>query len=126
MRVVLQNLRQYTKGQLITLFGCGGDRDAGKRPMMGQVAHELSDVVIVTDDNPRFEDPASIRQQILATCPHAIEIDGRALAIKYAIDIAKPDDSIAILGKGSEKYQKIKGETFPFDDVEVALSCFQN
>lgn len=121
MRVVLQNLRQYTAGRLITLFGCGGDRDAGKRPIMGQVAHELSDVVIVTDDNPRFEEPAAIRQQILAACKGAIEVDGRLAAIQQAIALAKPEDSIALLGKGNEKYQKIKGETFPFDDVEVAL-----
>lgn len=126
MRVVLQNLRQYTAGRIITLFGCGGDRDAGKRPIMGQVAHELSDVVIVTDDNPRFEEPFAIRQEILAMCPGAIEIDGRASAIKKAVAMASPEDSIALLGKGSEKYQKIKGEVFPFDDVEVALACFQS
>lgn len=125
MRIVLKNLRQYTTGRLITLFGCGGDRDAGKRPMMGQVACELSDIVIVTDDNPRFEDPAAIRQQILEACPDAIEVDGRAEAIKQAIAMANPEDSVALLGKGSEKYQKIKGEVFPFDDVEVALLCFQ-
>lgn len=126
IRVVLQNLRQYTTGRLITVFGCGGDRDAGKRPIMGHVARELSDVVIVTDDNPRFEEPAAIRQQILETCPDAIEIDDRATAIKYAIAMGKPEDSIALLGKGSEKYQKIKGKVFPFDDVEVVLACFQN
>lgn len=123
MGVVLQNLRQYTTGRIITLFGCGGDRDAGKRPIMGQVAQELSDIVIVTDDNPRFEEPSAIRQQILAACKNAIEIDDRATAIKQAIAMAKPEDSIALLGKGSEKYQKIKGETFPFDDVQVALAC---
>lgn len=124
MRVVLQNLRQYTEGQLITVFGCGGDRDIGKRPIMGQVAHELSDIVIVTDDNPRFEEPADIRRQILATCPGAIEAYDRVAAIRQAIAMAQPEDSIAILGKGSEKYQKIKGEAFPFDDIQVALSCF--
>ena len=127
MRMVLQNLRQYTKGRLITLFGCGGDRDAGKRPIMGQVAYELSDIVIVTDDNPRFEEPAAIRREILQGCPQAIEAkEGRAIAIKQAIAMAKPEDSIAILGKGSEKHQKIKGEVFPFDDVKVALACFPN
>lgn len=125
MKVVLQNLRQYTTGKLITVFGCGGNRDAGKRPIMGQVANELSDVVIVTDDNPRFEEPATIRLQILATCPGAIEADDRVSAIQRAIALAKPEDSIAILGKGSEKYQKIKGETFPFDDIEVALGCIR-
>lgn len=126
MRVVLQTLRQCTVGRLITVFGCGGDRDAGKRPIMGQIAQELSDVVIVTDDNPRFEESAEIRRQILAACPGAIEAtDGRASAIKQAIAMAKPEDSIALLGKGSEKYQKIKGETFPFDDIEVALGCIK-
>ena len=125
MRVVLQNVRQCTRGRLISVFGCGGDRDAGKRPIMGQIAQEFSDVVIITDDNPRFEDPAAIRQQILEGCPHAIEVDGRALAIQQAIAMAKPDDSIALLGKGHEKYQKIKEETFPFDDVEVARTCLR-
>jgi UDP-N-acetylmuramyl-tripeptide synthetase len=125
MGVVLQNLRQYTAGKLITVFGCGGDRDAGKRPLMGQVAHKLSDVVIVTDDNPRFEEPATIRLQILANCPGAIETNNRVAAIEQAIAMAKPEDSIAILGKGSEKYQKIKGEVFPFDDIEIALKCMR-
>jgi len=124
MRTVLENLGQYTKGRLITVFGCGGDRDVGKRPIMGQIAQELSDVVIVTDDNPRFEDAAAIRHEILKSCPKAIEFENRASAIKHAIGIAQPEDSVAILGKGSEKYQKIKGGVFPFDDVSEALSCF--
>ena len=120
MRTVLENLRQHTKGRIITVFGCGGDRDAGKRSIMGNIAQELSEVVVVTDDNPRFEEPAIIRKQILKGCMNAIEIDSRDSAIQYAITLAKPEDSVAILGKGQEKFQKIKHMILPFDDVEVA------
>lgn len=124
MSVVLENLRPYTKGRLITLFGCGGNRDTGKRPLMGAIAHKLSDIVIVTDDNPRFEDPKEIRRQILQACPNAKEFSDRAEAIRYAASIAMPDDSIAILGKGHENYQKIQDTTVHFDDCEVARHAF--
>jgi UDP-N-acetylmuramoyl-L-alanyl-D-glutamate--2,6-diaminopimelate ligase len=102
------------------LFGCGGDRDAGKRPLMGEVAADLADVVFVSDDNPRNEDPAAIRREILAACPDAIEIDGRGEAIAAAIAEMRQDDVLLIAGKGHEQGQIIGERTIPFDDGETA------
>ncbi len=94
LRAAIEALRPHTKGRLITVFGAGGDRDAGKRPLMGQVASDLSDHVIVTDDNPRGEDPGVIRSAILAGAPGAREIGGRRAAIAEAIAQAGPDDIV--------------------------------
>ena len=84
---ILQSLRPFTSGRLVLVFGCGGDRDPGKRPIMGEIAHRLSDVVIVTDDNPRSEEPFAIRAEVLKAAPEAIEIGDRAEAIHYACDM---------------------------------------
>ncbi|HUI19941.1 MAG TPA: UDP-N-acetylmuramoyl-L-alanyl-D-glutamate--2,6-diaminopimelate ligase [Methylocella sp.] len=116
----LKALRPFVPGKLIVVFGCGGDRDAGKRPIMGEIAACLADRVIVTDDNPRSEDPASIRKAILrgARGSDAIqEIGDRALAIKHAISMLCEDDGLLIAGKGHETGQIIGERTLPFSDA---------
>ncbi|MEO6224780.1 MAG: UDP-N-acetylmuramoyl-L-alanyl-D-glutamate--2,6-diaminopimelate ligase [Sphingomicrobium sp.] len=110
-------------GRLITLFGAGGDRDSGKRPQMGAVAARLSDVVIVTDDNPRSEDPAIIRAEIMAAAPAATEVAGRREAIVQAIAMARAGDIILLAGKGHETGQIIGDRVLPFDDALVAREC---
>jgi UDP-N-acetylmuramoyl-L-alanyl-D-glutamate--2,6-diaminopimelate ligase len=117
----LAALRAATAGRLICVIGAGGDRDRAKRPTMGAAAAEGADLVIVTDDNPRTEDPAAIRAEVLAGAPGAIEIGGRRAAIEAAVREARPGDLIALLGKGHERGQEIGGEVYPFDDrVELA------
>lgn len=113
-------LRPHTKGRLILVFGAGGDRDVGKRPEMGEIAVRDADYVIVTDDNPRSEDPASIRAAIMAAASGAHEIGGRRDAIAAAIAEAGPDDIVLIAGKGHEQGQIIGDQVLPFDDVSVA------
>ena len=116
-------LRPHTKGKLIIVFGAGGDRDQGKRPEMGRVASQVADVAIVTDDNPRSEDPAAIRRGILAGAPQAREVPGRREAIAEAVRIASGDDVILLAGKGHEQGQIIGDRVLPFDDVTVAREC---
>jgi UDP-N-acetylmuramoyl-L-alanyl-D-glutamate--2,6-diaminopimelate ligase len=109
--------------RLITVFGAGGDRDQGKRAEMGAVATRLSDVVIVTDDNPRSEDPARIRADIMAGAPGATEVPGRREAIAEAIRIAKEGDIVLLAGKGHETGQIVGDKVLPFDDALVAREC---
>jgi UDP-N-acetylmuramoyl-L-alanyl-D-glutamate--2,6-diaminopimelate ligase len=116
---LLAALRPHTAGRMIIVFGAGGDRDPGKRPLMGRAAAEAADQVIVTDDNPRSEDPAAIRAAILAGCPGAIEIGDRAAAITAGLAALRPGDVLAVAGKGHEQGQTIAGVTLPFDDVSV-------
>lgn len=116
-------LRPHTKGRLILVFGAGGDRDQGKRPDMGRIAAKVADHVIVTDDNPRSEDPAAIRRDILAGAPGAIEIGGRRDAIAAAIAEANGDDVVLLAGKGHEQGQIVGDRVLPFDDVTVAREC---
>jgi UDP-N-acetylmuramoyl-L-alanyl-D-glutamate--2,6-diaminopimelate ligase len=123
LQAAIEALRPHTRGRLITLFGAGGDRDAGKRPLMGRVASDLSDVVIVTDDNPRSEDPQVIRSAIMAGAPGAREIGGRRTAIAAAIAEAGGDDIVLLAGKGHEQGQIIGDRVLPFDDVTVAREC---
>ena len=123
LRAAIEALRPHTKGRLITVFGAGGDRDAGKRPLMGQVASELSDHVIVTDDNPRGEQPDVIRAAIMACAPGAQEIGGRRDAIAAAVAMAGKDDIVLLAGKGHEQGQIIGDRVLPFDDVTVAREC---
>lgn len=125
---VLVAAKKLTKGRLITVFGCGGDRDKGKRPLMGKVASELSDYTIVTSDNPRSENPMDIIDQIKAGIENNKYevIPDRRLAIKKAIEIANSDDFIVIAGKGHENYQLIKGEKLHFDDREVACEYLRS
>ena len=123
LRAAIEALRPHTRGRLITLFGAGGDRDTGKRPQMGKVAAELADHVIVTDDNPRSEDPSAIRAAVMAGAPGAEEIGGRRDAIAAAIAQAGADDIVLLAGKGHEQGQIIGDRVFPFDDVTVAREC---
>jgi UDP-N-acetylmuramoyl-L-alanyl-D-glutamate--2,6-diaminopimelate ligase len=127
LEAAIAALRPHVDSRLITVFGAGGDRDQGKRPEMGAVAARLSDVVIVTDDNPRGEDPAKIRAEVMAGARGAIEIGGRREAIAEAVRIAKSGDIILLAGKGHETGQIIgAGATervLPFDDALVAREC---
>ncbi len=120
---VLAALRPHTKGRLIVVFGCGGDRDPGKRPMMGAVAHELANVRIVADDNPRGEDPARIRAEILAACPGACEFDDRGEAIFAGVRALTSGDVLVVAGKGHETGQIIGDSVRPFDDAETARAA---
>jgi len=120
LATVLAASRPHAEGRLILVFGAGGDRDTGKRPLMGQVATEKADLVYVTDDNPRTEIAAAIRRAILAAAPGAIEIGDRREAIGAAIAALRPGDVLVIAGKGHESGQIVGRETLPFDDVVVA------
>jgi UDP-N-acetylmuramoyl-L-alanyl-D-glutamate--2,6-diaminopimelate ligase len=115
-----QALRPHTRDRLIVVFGAGGDRDTGKRAEMGAAAIRLADRVIVTDDNPRGEDPAAIRAAIMAAAPGASEMAGRREAIRAAIDEAGPGDVVLLAGKGHEQGQIVGDKVLPFDDVTVA------
>ncbi len=120
LEAAMAALRPHTANRLILVFGCGGDRDKGKRPEMGAIAVRDADLVIVTDDNPRSEDPAVIRADILRAAPGAREIAGRAEAIRTAMQAAREGDIVLIAGKGHEQGQIIGTQTLPFDDAEVA------
>ena len=118
---VLRAARDLTEGRVIVVFGAGGDRDRGKRPLMGKIAADLADVVVVTSDNPRSEDPLAIIQDILQGAGMNVEIDpDRRSAIAGAIGKAEPGDVVVIAGKGHEQGQEIAGEKLPFDDRVVA------
>jgi UDP-N-acetylmuramoyl-L-alanyl-D-glutamate--2,6-diaminopimelate ligase len=116
----LRALRPHVLGRIVIVFGAGGDRDRTKRPLMGRAAADNADVLYVTDDNPRSEDPAAIRAAIMAACPEANEVGDRAEAILRGVDALNPGDALLIAGKGHETGQIIAGEIFPFDDVEQA------
>ena len=118
----LQALRPYAQRKLVVVFGAGGDRDAGKRPLMGAIATENADSVIVTDDNPRSENPAAIRAAILAAAKGAADIGDRAEAIRVAIAGLQPGDALLIAGKGHETGQIVGGHTLPFSDHEAAAA----
>ncbi|MCF6123702.1 UDP-N-acetylmuramoyl-L-alanyl-D-glutamate--2,6-diaminopimelate ligase [Mesorhizobium sp. M7A.F.Ca.CA.001.07.2.1] len=115
---VLSSVRPFTTGRVIVVFGCGGDRDRGKRPIMGEIATRLADVVIVTDDNPRSEVPKTIRAAILAAAPGAIEIGDRRQAIHEAVAMLHAGDTLIVAGKGHEEGQTIGSETLHFSDHE--------
>ncbi|MET0546056.1 MAG: UDP-N-acetylmuramoyl-L-alanyl-D-glutamate--2,6-diaminopimelate ligase [Caulobacterales bacterium] len=123
--VLLRAARPHAPGRIILVFGCGGDRDAGKRPKMGAIGAKFADVVIVTDDNPRSEDAAEIRRQVLVGCPGAEEIGDRGDAIRSAVNRLKPGDALMIAGKGHETGQIIKGVTHPFSDQDTALDALR-
>jgi len=120
LETVLIALRPHVAGRLHLAFGCGGDRDKGKRVLMGAIAARLADRPIVTDDNPRGEDAAEIRRQILIGCPGAMEIGDRADAIRAAVASLMPGDVLVIAGKGHERGQIVGGETRPFVDSDEA------
>jgi UDP-N-acetylmuramoyl-L-alanyl-D-glutamate--2,6-diaminopimelate ligase len=125
LSTVLTALRPHVTARLSVIFGCGGDRDAKKRPVMGDIAVRMADTVIVTDDNPRYEDPVAIRAQILAAADGALEIGDRREAIRTGIAQLAPGDVLVLAGKGHEKGQIIGDAVVPFDDfneVREALS----
>jgi UDP-N-acetylmuramoyl-L-alanyl-D-glutamate--2,6-diaminopimelate ligase len=123
---VLRAARELAAGRVLCVFGCGGDRDAGKRPLMGRIASEFADVPILTSDNPRSEDPAVIAEAVLAGMADEpeVELDRRA-AIVRAIELAEPGDVVVIAGKGHERSQEIAGRVIPFDDREVASEALR-
>jgi len=121
LKNVLQTLAELKKGRLITVFGCGGDRDVQKRPQMASISENFSDLTIVTNDNPRSEDPVEIAKQVISGFQkksYLVELD-RKKAIMQAVELANPDDIILIAGKGHETYQVFSSQTIPFDDREV-------
>ena len=128
---VINAIRGFAKGRIVTLFGCGGDRDASKRPIMGKIAGELSDFCIVTSDNPRTEDPEKIIKQVVegvkqTDCDYEV-ITNRFSAIEYALDHAKKNDIILLAGKGHETYQVLGKDTIKFDEKEIVqklLGCY--
>jgi len=121
----LEALRPYASGKLVVVFGAGGDRDAGKRPLMGEIAHRQADRVIVTDDNPRSEEPAAIRAAIIAAAPGATEIGDRAEAIRAGISGLQKGDVLVIAGKGHETGQIVGGKTLPFSDHEAVAKVLK-
>jgi len=129
LRNLLETARPLAQGRLITVFGCGGDRDRTKRPLMGAVAGRLSDLIVITSDNPRSEDPARIIEEVQRgitpdtrrdSAQRLLTIVDRREAITKAVELAKPGDLVLVAGKGHEKYQVIGHRTLPFDDVAVA------
>jgi len=124
----LTALRAHCAGQLICVFGCGGDRDAGKRPVMGEIAERLADSIVVTDDNPRSEDGDVIVAQIVAglSRPAQAKVErDRAAAIRWAVTRAKPGDVVLVAGKGHETYQESAAGKRPFDDFAVARAALE-
>lgn len=126
LETVLNAVRPHTQGKLHLVFGCGGNRDPGKRPMMGEIAARLADKVIVTDDNPRNENPKRIRQEILAACPGATEIGDRREAISKAVQSLKAGDVLVVAGKGHEQGQIIDQVTHPFDDATEVRAALKH
>jgi UDP-N-acetylmuramoyl-L-alanyl-D-glutamate--2,6-diaminopimelate ligase len=123
LETALKALRPHCPGRLVLVFGCGGDRDKGKRPLMGAIAQRLADLVFVTDDNPRSEDAGAIRRAILAACPKAQEIGDRRRAIFAAARLLRPGDLLLIAGKGHERGQIVGPATLPFEDGEAARAA---
>ena len=120
LRQALEALRPHSEGRLVLVFGCGGDRDPGKRPEMGAIAARLADIVLVTDDNPRGEDPALIRRAVLAAAPGATEIGDRGTAIRHALGLLRTGDAMLIAGKGHESGQIVGSAILPFSDAAAA------
>lgn len=116
---VIEAMRPHTQNKLHVLFGCGGDRDNSKRPIMGRIAAEKADEVYISDDNPRTENPEEIRRQIMMGCPHAYNIAGREKAIQFAISKLGQGDVLIVAGKGHETGQYIMGKVYPFSDQET-------
>lgn len=121
LQSTLKTARGFSRGRLVCIFGCGGNRDAGKRPIMGEMAEQLADYVIVTSDNPRFEEPMAIIEEILSGMKgkNHIVIEDRRTAIRYALEHAQTGDVIILAGKGHEDYQEIRGEHHPFDEKVI-------
>jgi UDP-N-acetylmuramoyl-L-alanyl-D-glutamate--2,6-diaminopimelate ligase len=125
LETVLKALRPHASGRLIVVFGAGGDRDRGKRPLMGKIAVELADLAVVTDDNPRSEAPAAIRAEVLAGAKGAQEIGDRREAIRAAAALLQAGDVLVVAGKGHEQGQIVGGVTHPFDDVAETAQALE-
>jgi UDP-N-acetylmuramoyl-L-alanyl-D-glutamate--2,6-diaminopimelate ligase len=126
LETLLRTVRELAPGRVICVFGCGGDRDREKRPQMGRIASELADAVIVTNDNPRSEDPQAIIDAIVAGAHGAVEVEpDRARAIAQAIELARDGDVVLIAGKGAEQGQEFADRTVPFDDRESARDALR-
>ena len=126
---VLSSVRGFCRGRLISVFGCGGDRDPIKRPIMGRIGAELSDIAIITSDNPRTEDPEAIIRDITpgadeAGKPYEVVVD-RIAAIRHAMELAKKDDIIVLAGKGHETYQEIMGVKHHMDEREIVAQILE-
>ena len=122
---LLRGVRPHTQGRVIIVFGCGGDRDPDKRPKMGTIAAKLADIVIVTDDNPRTENPELIRRAVMEGCPNAQLIGDRAQAISEGISQLQKGDCLVVAGKGHESGQIIGTKTIPFNDADVVREILQ-
>ena len=119
---VLSSVREFCKGRLIAVFGCGGDRDSTKRPIMGEIGVRLADLAVITSDNPRTEEPGAIIRDIVAGVGEAknyVVVENRKKAIYYALDIGKKDDMIILAGKGHETYQEVMGQKYHMDEREI-------
>jgi UDP-N-acetylmuramoyl-L-alanyl-D-glutamate--2,6-diaminopimelate ligase len=123
---VLRAARDMTRGRVLVVVGAGGDRDRGKRPLMGRIASELADVVVVTSDNPRSEDPQTIVEEIVAGTTNDVEVvPDRAEAIARAVELARDGDVVVIAGKGAEQGQEFADRTIPFDDRDAARDALR-
>ena len=128
LKNILSSMKAETNGKLIAVFGCGGNRDVTKRPIMGKIATDIADVCIITSDNPRYEEPEKIIEQIVSTCKdreNYICITDRTNAIEFAVKLATEDDCVVICGKGGEDYMEIKGEKVPYSDKDVCKSALE-
>lgn len=130
LKNIISSIREYVKGKIITVFGCGGDRDRGKRPLMGRAAALMSDFCVLTSDNPRSEAPMEIIRDIIAGIEELglknfAAVSERTEAIKYALEIAAEDDIVLIAGKGAEKYQEICGVKYPYNDSEYVMTLIE-
>ena len=125
LKIAIEALRPFVKSRLHVVFGAGGDRDPGKRPLMGKVVSEMADIAYVSDDNPRGEDAASIRAQIMAACPGGIEIGDRAAAIDQAVASLQKGDVLLVAGKGHEEGQIIGDKVIPFSDHEAVFAAIR-
>jgi len=126
LEAALDGVRPFATGKLICVFGCGGDRDRGKRPIMGAISVKRADVTIITDDNPRTEDPAAIRAEILASAPSATEIGDRGEAIRTAVAMMQPGDVVLVAGKGHETGQIVGQRVLPFSDHDCLRQALLN
>jgi UDP-N-acetylmuramoyl-L-alanyl-D-glutamate--2,6-diaminopimelate ligase len=122
----LRAARELAAGRVLCVFGCGGDRDREKRPLMGRIAAELADVAIVTTDNPRSEDPLAIVDEVLAGAPGGLEVEpDRRAAIARAVEAAREGDVVLVAGRGAEPAQEVAGRKLPFDDRDVAREALR-
>ncbi len=123
---ILSFLKKTTDGNLIVVFGCGGNRDKFKRPLIGEKVSEYADFAVLTNDNPRYEDPKQIARDVYErlTCKYKVILN-RSQATEYALSIAKANDTVAILGKGAEEYQEIRGRKFPYSDIDIVRSLLK-